>query len=164
MYFEKEQRRTVHINFITRTKGNFELHKEIKRLKKENERLTSIDPSEEDRVMERDIERTHDETYAKCLADIEAKIVVLEKKHDAELDAAAAKYEEKCKEAHIHEAEMEETNKEVGVVGDENDDDENDVDAKKCKVLAHLKAQISAAHAALVTRWTWLHEQGLIMQ
>jgi len=81
------------------------------------------------------------------LADFEAKIVVLEKKHDAELDATAAKYEEKYKEAHILEAELEETNKEVGFVGDENDDDKNDVDAKKCKVVAQPKAQISAAHA-----------------
>ena len=43
---------------------------------------------------------------------------------------------------------MEETSKEVGGMGDENDDDENDVDAKKCKVVAHLKTQISATHAA----------------
>jgi hypothetical protein len=33
---------------------------------------------------------------------------------------------------------LEETNKEVGVMRDENDDDENDVDAKKCKVVAPL--------------------------
>jgi len=75
------------------------------------------------------------------LADFEAKIVVVEKKHDAELVVAAAKYEEKCKESYSLEAEMEETNKEVEVladdnVDDENDDDDNDVDAKKCKVVA----------------------------
>jgi len=43
---------------------------------------------------------------------------------------------------------LEETSKEVGALGDENNDNENDVDAKKCKVVAQLKAQISAAHAA----------------
>ena len=74
------------------------------------------------------------------MADFEAKIVVLEEKHDAEVAAVAAKYEEKCKEAYIFEADLEETSKEVGVLGDENDDDENDVDAKKCKVVAQLKA------------------------
>ncbi len=116
-------------------------------LKKENERLAAIDPSEEDRFMEGEIERPRDETYAKCLSDFEANIVVLEKKHDAELVVDAAKYKEKCKEAHILEAELEETNKEVGVVGDENDDDENDVDAKICKVVVQLKAKIYAAHA-----------------
>jgi hypothetical protein len=45
-------------------------------------------------------------------------------------------------------AELEETNKEVGDMGDENVDDENDVDAKKCKEVAYVKAQISAAHAS----------------
>ena len=34
---------------------------------------------------------------------------------------------------YILEAELEETNNEVGLVGDEYDDNENDVDAKKCK-------------------------------
>ena len=41
---------------------------------------------------------------------------------------------------------MEETRKEVGV-GKDNVDDENDVDAKKRKVVAKLKAQISEAYA-----------------
>ena len=49
--------------------------------------------------MEGEIERVREETYAKCLADFEAKIAVLEEKHDAEIPIAAAKYEEKCKEA-----------------------------------------------------------------
>ena len=97
--------------------------------------------------MDGEVERARDETYAKCLADFEANISVLEKKHNAKLVAAVAKYEEKCKEAHILEAELEETNKEVGFMGDENDDDENDVDAKNCKVVLQLKAKISAAHA-----------------
>jgi len=130
-------------------KGNFKLRKEIKRLQKENERLATLNPSEETRFMEGAIGFAREETYAKCLADFEAKIAVLEEKHDAELVDVAVKYEEKCKEACILEAELEEASKEVGVVGDENDDDENDVDAKKCKVVAQLKAQISAAHATL---------------
>ncbi len=33
-------------------------------------------------------------------------------------------------------------------MGDKRVDDANDVDAKKCKVIAHLKAQIFVAHAA----------------
>jgi hypothetical protein len=152
---EKEQRQTVHNNFLTRTEDNFELQKEnkglqkeIQRLKKENARLAQRPPSEEDRFMEGEIERAREETYAKCLADFEAKIVVLEEKHDAKITAAAAKYEEKCKEAYILEAELEETRKKLGVMGEENDDDESDVDAKKRKVIAGLKAQISEAHAA----------------
>ena len=81
------------------------------------------------------------------MAYFEAKIAVVEKKYDAELAvAAAAKYEEKCKEAHILEAKLEEMNKKVRLVGDENDDDESYVEAKKSKVVAQLKAQISAAH------------------
>ncbi len=63
--------------------------------------------------MERDIERAQDEIYAKCLVDFEAKIDVVEKNHDVELVAAAAKYEKKCKEAHILEAELGVKNKEV---------------------------------------------------
>jgi hypothetical protein len=98
--------------------------------------------------MEGEIERVREETYAKCLADFEAKIAVLEEKYDAEIIVASAKCEEKCKEAYILEAELEETRKEVGVVGEENVDDENDVDAKKCKVVAKLKAQISEARDA----------------
>jgi len=98
--------------------------------------------------MEGAIERAREETYAKCLADFEAKIVVLEEKHDAEVVVAAAKYEEKGKEAYILQAELEETSKKVRVLGDENDDDENDVDAKTCTVVAQLKAEIFAAHAA----------------
>jgi hypothetical protein len=148
---KKEQRRKVHsyLNY-QKIERQFreELREEIERLKKENERLATIDPSEEDRFMDRDIERARDETYAKCLTDFEANIVVVEKKHDAELAATAtAKYEKKCKEAHMLEAELEETNIEVEVVGDENDDDANDVGAKKCKVVAQPKANISAAHA-----------------
>ena len=50
--------------------------------------------------MDGEVERARDETYAKCLADFEANISVLEKKHNAKLVAAVAKYEEKCKEAH----------------------------------------------------------------
>ena len=51
---------------------------------------------------------------------------------------------------YILEAELEEKNKEAGNVGDENDDDddENHVDSKKSKVVAQLKAEIFAAHAA----------------
>ena len=83
------------------------------------------------------------------MADFEAKIVILEEKHDAQIVVAtAAKYEEKCKETYILGAELEETSKEVGVVRDKNDDDANDVDAKKCKVVAQLKAHIYVAHAA----------------
>ena len=112
-------------------------------MQKENSRLAQCSPSEEDRFMEGENERVREETYAKCLADFEATIVVLEEKHDREIVVVAAKYEEKCKKAYIHEAELEETSKEVGVLGDENDDDDdNDVDAKKCKVVAHLKAEI----------------------
>jgi len=55
--FEKEQRRTIHYTLITRTKGNFELQKEINRLQKENGRLASLNPSEEDRFMEGEVER-----------------------------------------------------------------------------------------------------------
>ena len=115
--------------------------------------------------MECDIERSRDETCAKILADFEAKIDVVEKKHDAELPAHVdAKYEEECKEAHILEAELEETNKEVGVVRDENVDDENDVDAKKCKVVAQLKSQISVAHAAFGDTVDTATKQSLIRQ
>ncbi len=98
--------------------------------------------------MDGELKSVREETYAKCLADFEAKIAVLKNKHVAEITVAAAKYEEKCKETYILEAELEETIKAVGVVGKENADDENDVDAKKCKVVAQLKAQISEAHAA----------------
>ena len=98
--------------------------------------------------MEGEVERVREETYAKYLADFEAKIAVLEEKHDAEIIVATAKYEEKCKEAYILEAELEETSKELGVVGEENANDENDADAKKCKVVAKPKAQSSEAHAA----------------
>jgi len=42
--------------------------------------------------MERDIERARDDTYANCLVVFEAKIDVVEKKHDAELVVVAAKY------------------------------------------------------------------------
>ena len=80
--------------------------------------------------MEDAIERAREETYAKCLADFEAKIHILEEKHVAVITATAAKYEEKCKKAYILEAELEETRKEVGV-GEDNVDDENDVDARE---------------------------------
>jgi hypothetical protein len=53
---------------------------------------------------------------------------------------------------------LEETSKEVEVLGDENDDDENDVDAKKCKVVAQMKAEILQRMQLLATRWTRLHE------
>ena len=98
--------------------------------------------------MEGEIECVREEAYAKCLADFKAKIVVLEETHDAEITPVAAKYEENCKEAYILEAELEEMSKEVGVVGEENANDENNVDAKKCKVVAQLKAKISEAHVA----------------
>jgi hypothetical protein len=51
--------------------------------------------------MEGEMERAREETYAKCLADFDAKIDVSKEKHDAEVVAAASKYEEKCKEACI---------------------------------------------------------------
>ena len=80
---EKEQRQTVHNNFLTKTEGNFQLQKEIKglqkeieRLQKENARLEQRLPSEEYRFMEVEIELAREETYAKCLADFEAKIAV----------------------------------------------------------------------------------------
>jgi hypothetical protein len=114
--------------------------------------------------MEGEIERVREETFAKCLVDFEAKIAVLEEKHAAKVTAAATKYEEKCKEAYILEAELKETRKEVGVVGEENAHDENDVDAKKCKVVAQLKAQFQKPMLFLVTRWTRLHEQGLAIK
>ena len=82
------------------------------------------------------------------MADSEAQVDVVKNKHDAEFTADAAKYKEKCKEAHILEAELEVTNKKVGVVGDDNADDENDVDAHKCKVVAKPKAQVSITHVA----------------
>ena len=73
------------------------------------------------------------------MADYEAKIADVEKKHYAEFVVVAAKYEEKCKEVHILEAELEKTNKDVGHVVDDNDDGENYVDevdgrayARKC--------------------------------
>ena len=148
MTFEKEQRQKVHSNFITSSQDNFILQEEFKRLKKENERLAKNDPSEEDRFMERNIERARDETCVKCLADFEANIAFVEKKYDVEIVSVVAKYEEKCKELHILEAELEDTNKEVGDVGDENVDDENNVDAKKSKEVAQLKAHISEANVA----------------
>ena len=82
------------------------------------ENLVDVGPSEEDRHIARDIDVARDETHAKYLADFEAKLAVAEKKHDAELVVVASKYEEKCKEAHILETELEVTNKEVGVMGD----------------------------------------------
>ena len=76
------------------------------------------------------------------------------KKHDAKLTAATAKYGEKCEEAHIIDAEMEETNKDARDLEDYNDVDANDYDdvdifayAKSCKEVARLRAQISEAHA-----------------
>ena len=47
------------------------------------------------------------------MADFEAKIADVKKKHDAERVVDVAKYEEKCKKVHILEAELEETNKDA---------------------------------------------------
>ncbi len=62
-------------------------------------------------------------------------------------------------------------NKDVRHVGDESNDDENDVDnvdgrayTKKCKEVARLQAQILKHMRLLATRWTRLHKEGLIMQ
>ena len=101
---EKEQRQILKGNFISSSKGNFELRKEIRRLHKENARLAQRNPIEEHRFMDYEIVRVREDTYAKCLADLEAKIVVLVETHDAEIVVVDAKYEEKCKEAYILEA------------------------------------------------------------
>ena len=80
------------------------------------------------------------------MANFEAKLLVVEKKHGAEL-VDAAKYEEKCNEVHNLKATMEEKNKGASDVGDNNDVDENDVNdvsshayANKCKEVERLQA------------------------
>jgi hypothetical protein len=81
MTLEKEQRQILKGTFISKSEGNFELQKEIKRLHKKIARFAQRNPSEEDRFMDCETERVREETYANCLADFEAKIVVLEEKH-----------------------------------------------------------------------------------
>ena len=94
MTCEKEQRIKAYPYFIDVSEENI-------RLETYNKRHATIGPSKKDRFIERDIEVAREETYTKCMADFEAKLAVVENKHDADLVANAAKYDEKCKDLHI---------------------------------------------------------------
>ena len=86
----------------------------VAKLEAENQLL-----GDEDRFIELDIERARDETYDKCTSDFPAKLLASENKHVAELVVASTRYEERCKEVFMLEAELEKKTKDVRDVGDD---------------------------------------------